>query len=292
MDVLVDQAFDEQLQFISPNGSLLTNMKYTLTLDNGTFVEGVTDSKGRTTRVKTKQPVAITQAKLQPMQAAHSCCSRNNAIPDALLVDISGVSTNSIRVGLSKEVIKTSPGQSRGLTPGEITMARSLFRDSIDYSKVKLHNFEFLWLGMQPNSTAMTPQGEIYFNPKEFREDFSKENIYGRHWFMHEMVHVWQYQLGYPTLWKGANRLAVWYKYALFDNHRGLEQYNMEAQGDIIADFYAMLEHERGEKTLFMKQMRYSNRTDLYQKTLYWFLKDPKSTMLLPLGTFDLMFPT
>jgi hypothetical protein len=290
MEVLVDQAFDEQLQFTSPNGSLLSNIKYTLTLENGTFVEGVTDDMGRTARVRTKKPVAITQAKLQPLKAVHSCCSRSEAVPDALLVEIMGVTTNSMRVGISKEVIKTAPGKSRSLTQGEIAMARLLFKDGIDYSKVKLHNFEFLWLGLQPNDTAMTPEGEIYFNPKEFREDFSVESIYSRHWLMHEMVHVWQYQLGYPTLSKGANRLAVWYKYALFENHRGLNQYNMEAQGDLLADYWAILE-ANGKPPKFMKQMRYRDKRELYEKTLYFFLKNPKDTGCLPGDTLDLMFP-
>ncbi|MEJ7807480.1 MAG: hypothetical protein WKG03_16340 [Telluria sp.] len=290
MEVLVDKAFDEQLQFTGPNGSLLSNMKYTLTLENGAFVEGITDERGRTARIRTSKPVAITKAKLQPTKAINSCCSRTEAIPDALLVEIMGVTTNSLMVGISKEVIKTSPGQTRSLTPGEIAMARMLFKDGIDYSKVKLHNYEFVWL-LQPNDTAMTPQGEIYFHPKEFREDFSAESIYARHWFMHEMVHVWQYQLGYPTLTKGANRLAVWYKYALFENHRGLEQYNMEAQGDLLADYWTFLE-AKGAEPVFMKQMRYSRKRHLYEKTLYWFLKDPKSPSCLPGDTFDLMFPT
>ena len=34
-------------------------------------------------------------------------------------------------------------------------------------------------------------------------------------WFIHEMVHVWQFQLGYPVAIRGAIRLGLDYKYVL-----------------------------------------------------------------------------
>jgi hypothetical protein len=63
---------------------------------------------------------------------------------------------------------------------------------------VRVHNDEFLPFDLQPDNTAMTPNGEIYFNPSRFKEDFSLSTPRDQHWLMHEMVHVWQYQLGYP----------------------------------------------------------------------------------------------
>ena len=57
---------------------------------------------------------------------------------------------------------------------------------------------------LQPDDVAMTPNGEIYFNPKHFKEDFALGAFSDALWFMHEMVHVWQHQLGYPVRLRGA----------------------------------------------------------------------------------------
>ncbi len=45
----------------------------------------------------------------------------------------------------------------------------------------------------------MTPEGEIYFPDEVYKDDFSKSNASDRHFFIHEMVHVWQHQLKYPV---------------------------------------------------------------------------------------------
>jgi hypothetical protein len=55
-------------------------------------------------------------------------------------------------------------GPSRPLRQGEILMAAQLFKSSIDYGQVRVHNEEFLPFDLQPDNTAMTPNGEIYFN--------------------------------------------------------------------------------------------------------------------------------
>ena len=43
--------------------------------------------------------------------------------------------------------------------------------------------------------------------PKHFKEDFATANAYDQHWFIHEMAHVWQYQLGMNVRLRG---LASW----------------------------------------------------------------------------------
>ena len=52
---------------------------------------------------------------------------------------------------------------SRSLTAGEIDLARSIFGDSIDYSKVRL--IKGKWWPFQPRNAAMAPSGDIYFHP-------------------------------------------------------------------------------------------------------------------------------
>lgn len=118
-------------------------------------------------------------------------------------------------------------------------MSRLVFGDAIDYSKVRIHNREYLWFGLQPDDTAMAPNGHIYFNPKYFKEDFSSSPLSDQMWLIHEMTHVWQHQLGYPVKWRGALRMGLSYKYKL-EPGRTLGDFNMEAQGNILADYYVL----------------------------------------------------
>ena len=84
----------------------------------------------------------------------------------------------------------------RSLTPGEIDMARSIFGEAIDYSKVRL--FEGKWWPFHPPGAAMAPTGDIWFHPKGggWSDDFSEEPLSQQAFFMHELTHVWQAQKG------------------------------------------------------------------------------------------------
>jgi hypothetical protein len=84
--------------------------------------------------------------------------------------------------------------KSRFLTPGEIELARTIFGDAIDYSKVRL--FQGKWWPFQPRNAAMAPMGNIWFHPVAggWSEDFSKEPLSRQGFFIHELTHVWQLQ--------------------------------------------------------------------------------------------------
>jgi hypothetical protein len=84
----------------------------------------------------------------------------------------------------------------RSLTPGEVKLARSVFRDAIDYSKVRL--FRGKWWPFHPRNAAMAPMGNIWFHPigGGWSKDFSKEPLNRQGFFIHEMTHVWQAQKG------------------------------------------------------------------------------------------------
>ena len=86
--------------------------------------------------------------------------------------------------------------QSRALTSGETALARSVFGDAIDYSKVRLINGK--WWPFQPRNAAMAPNGNIYFHPAAggWSDDFAKEPLQRQGFFIHEMTHVWQSQKG------------------------------------------------------------------------------------------------
>ena len=86
--------------------------------------------------------------------------------------------------------------QSRALTTGEITLARSVFGNAIDYSEVRLMRGK--WWPFQPRNAAMAPDGNIYFHPVAggWSDDFAQEPLQRQGFFIHEMTHVWQAQKG------------------------------------------------------------------------------------------------
>lgn len=172
----------------------------------------------------------------------------------------------------------------RPMTPGEIEMARLLFRDAVDYGRVRIYGRGFFWFGLQQPHVAMAPNGNIYFTPRLYRPDFSTAPHKDRHWFMHEMVHVWQYQLGYPVMLRGAIRLLLNYGYQLSMNKR-LADYDMEAQGELLADYFALR---------FLRDAQVTQRTSdnagslaVYELVLQDFLRAPGDKVNLPRRFFQ-----
>lgn len=157
-------------------------------------------------------------------------------------------------------------------------MAKSIFGASIDYSRVKVHNKEFLPFGLQDDNTAMTPNGEIYFNPRRFKEDFASSAFGDRLWLMHEIVDVWQHQLGYPVMLRGAIRVGLPYDYTLAEGKR-LGDYNMEAQGNVLSDYWALKTYG---KPPFISQMKHISDLPLYEKVLAGFIANPADKLNLP----------
>jgi hypothetical protein len=124
---------------------------------------------------------------------------------------------------------------SRSLTAGEIELARSIFGDSIDYSRVRLIRGK--WWPFQPRNSAMAPMGNIYFHPEAggWSEDFSIEPVRRQAFFIHEMVHVWQAQA------KGRFYLPLMrhpfcrYHYVLKPG-KAFSRYGLEQQAEIVTD--------------------------------------------------------
>jgi hypothetical protein len=151
-------------------------------------------------------------------------------------------------------------------------MASLLFGGAIDYARVRVHNRRYLPL-LQPKNCAMTPNGSIYFHHSCFLPDYAAGDPPARHWFMHEMVHVWQHQLGYPVRLRGALRVGLAYHYELRAGAT-LADYNMEAQGDLLADYFVLRHLNKPEA---MRQQRYRGSLPLFEVVLADFLRDPAS---------------
>lgn len=161
-------------------------------------------------------------------------------------------------------------------------MASLLFGDAIGYARVRVHNRRYLPFGLQPRNCAMSPNGSIYFHHSCFLPDYSRGDPPVQHWFMHEMVHVWQHQLGYPVRLRGVLRIGLSYHYKLREGAT-LADYNMEAQGELLADYF-MLKHRARPET--MSQQRYRESVALYEHVLAGFLLDPASRAHLHPGLF------
>jgi hypothetical protein len=170
-------------------------------------------------------------------------------------------------------------GHYRTLTAGEIAMASLLFRDAVDYRLVRIHARRYM--PFQPRNCAMTPNGSMYFHQSCFLPDYTRGDPAVVHWFMHEMVHVWQHQLGYPVRLRGAFRIGLSYQYELRADAL-LSDYNMEAQGDLLADYFA-LKYMRNPRV--MRQRRHAHQLDLYEQVLARFLADPRDPDNLPRGS-------
>ncbi len=176
----------------------------------------------------------------------------------------------------------------RQLTVGEVTMARQVFKSAIQYDRVKVHKRRFL-----PGSgdNAMTPFGELYFPPAECRDDFSQASDHTKVWFIHEMVHVWQYHLGLCVmcqgLWLGVKggygEGAPAYAYdPVLDQGKRLSEFNMEQQGDLIAHYFDARFLVNNAGPLHTRRVRL---LPFYEAVLADFLREPGHAHLLPKTT-------
>lgn len=128
-------------------------------------------------------------------------------------------------------------GGIRLLTPGEIALATSVFKSTIQYHTVWVHHGSYLPFNLQNKHTAMTPNGELYFR-SWYRDDFSVTVPFLQHLFIHEMSHVWQRSRGMNVVARGLVSWMVSYRYVL--DGRLLSEYPMEQQAQIIADHFSL----------------------------------------------------
>jgi len=99
---------------------------------------------------------------------------------------------NLVKAYLSNPKNRTQPlaeNHSRNLTLGEIFLAREIFKNSIDYNTVKVHNGQYILV--QQKNTGLTPNGEIYMYDGAYKDDYSVQGIdETKAFFLHEMTHV------------------------------------------------------------------------------------------------------
>lgn len=201
-----------------------------------------------------------------------SCCGASGLILDLLYETAS----NHIK------------SKSRLLTPGEISMVTSVFKNAIVLSQVRVRNGTLL---PYQGEYAITPFGEIYWPNEEYLPDYSIGPIRSRHFFMHEMTHVWQFQMGMQVAMRGAFSLMANYEYRL-EESKLLSDFGMEQQASIIADYYVLKNYgydlwlkrtKQKFKVSNPKNLQYEQQywLKMYENTLQLFLKNPNDKRVL-----------
>ncbi len=127
-------------------------------------------------------------------------------------------------------------GKVRFLTENEIALAKSVFGDEIDYLSVKIIRAKYVFI--QGKNYAVTPNGNIYFPMSEADWTFS---LSFRDLFIHEMTHVWQYQIGINVFMKALplqilkfGTLGLIDPYTLPQNNINFQFLNVEQQGSYM----------------------------------------------------------
>ena len=131
----------------------------------------------------------------------------------------------------------TAKQLARSLTEGEITLARSVFGDSLRLDDVQLKT---AWWVLK--HYAVSPNGHIYFHASDWIDDFSQAPLGKQGWLIHELTHVWQLQQGLKVV-RGA-LIDRRYNYVLKVG-KPFFKYGIEQQARIVQDYF--VRHQRGQ---------------------------------------------
>ena len=149
----------------------------------------------------------------------------------------------------------TEPGLSSGadpvlfrsLTSGELKLAQSLFKNIINYDRVKIycdHNHS----GYQSKVITNTRNGEILLSINEYQSDFSAnytdchDSVKYPHLFIFAMSFVWQYYRHDSSFYDNTYESTHWDSYDLGEPH--FIFYSMEQQAAMIADYWLLKKHD------------------------------------------------
>ncbi|WP_442768762.1 type IV secretion protein Rhs [Acinetobacter bohemicus] len=128
--------------------------------------------------------------------------------------------------------------ESRQLTAAEKQLAKSVFGAHLQLDAIRIVAHR----GVIKNY-AISPNGNVYFNPQNWCEDFSKRSLQQQSWLIHELTHVWQIQQGLSVI-----RKAIFdrrYNYILEQGKLFL-QYGIEQQAQMVQDYF--IKKARGQE--------------------------------------------
>lgn len=172
---------------------------------------------------------------------------------------LSDIFTNT-KNGSVKEVKISLPN--RSLTAGEVKLVQSIYKNSIDCSKIKIYLGSYFPLDAQDVDTLVTPNGSIYVMQKLYKNDYSAEPDDFKKIFLHEIGHVWQHQKKLKVLiHAGVVQACARLKnsnpnvYDIFETKKypskimpnlvetlpkKFVDYNLEQQAEMVSDYWAI----------------------------------------------------
>lgn len=132
--------------------------------------------------------------------------------------------------------------KARGLTEGEIELARSVYGDAIDYDEVEIHGHSHI-AGV---NIVQSPNGNIYYPKDDYEDDFSATYDFGdKSTFIHEMGHVLQNQNGISVGRRvvmentfGGHPRGDYDWTDKFEDGKSFHKWDLEEQAQFFADIY------------------------------------------------------
>ena len=130
---------------------------------------------------------------------------------------------------------KPDPAAIRPLTESEIALARSVFGGALDATAVTVRRAKF-W-ALHPWWVTMAPDGHVWCHPNGFNwaADFATGSTGLQAHFIHELVHVWQYQTGGHLALRRPPFARYGYKVA---SGKPFHRYGIEQQAMIVEDAF------------------------------------------------------
>jgi len=170
----------------------------------------------------------------------------------------------------------------RELTQNEIALARTVFKDCINYKAVRLYNRTIQPVG-QAKNRAVAYNNKISFPGTSYSNDFGlDDDVIKQSVFIHELFHVWQQQndvldtridfISEMIEHKGDYQAC--YRYTL-DENKDLLDYDFEQQAAIVNDYFLW---QSGIKESFKNRCLNDEPQEkmerLYKKVLSRFFND------------------
>ena len=138
------------------------------------------------------------------------------------------------------------------------------------------------YMPFQPNNSGMTPNGKIYV-AGVYRADYGASSPNLQSFFIHEMVHVYQYQLkilkpfhaAIGEIVKHGFNYDKAYKYTL-DSQKDFLDYGLEQQAQIVEDYFRLYKLGLPPVPGYLQNKLIDvHRKDLYLKVLAKFFSNP-----------------
>lgn len=181
-------------------------------------------------------------------------------------------------------LLRGAASDGRALTSNEVSLAKEIFKSSLSYDAVKVHNGKYT--RFQWENSGMTPNGEIYAHGTAYKDDYTADHtpagLETKAFFIHEMAHVWQWQNNILRVKTSAILETLKHKFDYMEAYKytlkadaDLIEYGIEQQASIIEDYYRVIKRGLGFKENNQNQEPLPARKELLKKVMGNFVSDP-----------------